>query len=68
VLVSDNPFVSQDLTVTLAQPGVTTTFVPGPANRETVAPQSRVGRYVRVQLTGREYLQLAEIEVFGVAL
>ena len=65
VLVSQTPFSSADLSVTLAQPGVTSIPFVGVAGRTTVLNIGRTGRFVRVQLTGSEYLQLAEVEIYG---
>lgn len=67
VFVSDVPFTGSSVAATLAQPGVTGAFVAGLGGRETTIPLSRSGRYVRVQLTAVEYLQLAEVEVMGLA-
>jgi len=65
VLVSDQPFVSDSLAGTLAQPGVTNIFSAGVAGRTTVLNIGRTARFVRVQLSGSEYLQLAEVEIYG---
>jgi len=65
VFVSDVPFTSASVAGALAQGGVTSSFTAGPAGRETSIGVSRTGRYVRVQLTATEYLQLAEVEVYG---
>ena len=65
VLVSEVPFTSQELTTTIAQSGVTSTFVAGIAGQEALVNLSRRGRYLRVQLSGSDYLQLAEVEVLG---
>ncbi|HYN83660.1 MAG TPA: discoidin domain-containing protein [Pyrinomonadaceae bacterium] len=65
VLVSDTPFASTDLTATLSQPGVSGFHTAGQAGRPTTINVSRTGRYVRVQLTGTNYLSLAEVEVIG---
>ena len=64
VLVSDTPFASFDLQATINQPGVTDFPFPGSAGRETRFAVQRTGRYVRVQLAGTNFLQLAEVEVF----
>ncbi|HYO62995.1 MAG TPA: discoidin domain-containing protein, partial [Pyrinomonadaceae bacterium] len=65
VLVSDAPFTSKNLTDTLAQAGVTGYHTAGAAGRSTTVNVNRVGRYVRVQLAGANYLSLAEVEVWG---
>ncbi|HYO63781.1 MAG TPA: Calx-beta domain-containing protein [Pyrinomonadaceae bacterium] len=66
VFVSDEPFESSDLSATQEQPGVSTYFVAGQAASPTVVnTDGESGRYVRVQLTGSNYLSLAEVEVVG---
>ena len=67
VLVSDVPFVSNDLTTVLKQPGVSSFLTPGQGGRPTSIAMGRSGRYVRVQLVGNNYLSLAEVEVLGPA-
>ena len=66
VLVSDEPFTSTDLDDTIAQSGVSDYPHPGTAGTETRIDIGRTGRYVRVQLEGRDYLTLAEVEIFSV--
>ncbi len=63
VLVSDNPFVSQELNATLGQPGVSDFHFPGTAGAQTEIHLNRSGRFVRIQLTGQDYLHLAEVEI-----
>ncbi len=65
VFVSDNPFSSAAPNSTVSQPGVWHYYHKGVAGRTTDIPVNRNGRYVRVQLTGANYLQLAEVEVLG---
>jgi hypothetical protein len=65
VLVSDNPFNSTDLTTTINQAGVSSYYTAGPAGLLTEIGVGRSGRYVRVQLAGDNYLQLAEVEVMA---
>lgn len=70
VLVSVDPFESDDLATTLAQPGVTAAYVEGRIdgpNGDTVAIQvDAPGRYVRVQMTSASsLLMLAEVEVWS---
>ena len=65
VLVSDYPFASGDLNVARQQPGVWDYYHDAVAGRTTDISVNRNGRYVRVQLSGANYLQLAEVEVFG---
>ena len=65
VLVSEQPFASQDLAATLAQPGVIQFYNAGVAGRQTDLAIGVSGRYLRVQLVGQNNLQLAEVQVFG---
>ncbi|HYN84655.1 MAG TPA: PQQ-dependent sugar dehydrogenase [Pyrinomonadaceae bacterium] len=65
VLVSDTPFVSGDLDAVLSQPGVSSYRFASVASSPSVLNVNRTGRYVRVQLTGADYLSLAEVQVFG---
>ncbi|HKQ53664.1 MAG TPA: LamG-like jellyroll fold domain-containing protein [Pyrinomonadaceae bacterium] len=64
VFVSDVPFTATDTTVQ-NQPGVWTYVYSGAAGTQTIIPVGRSGRYVRVQLSGLNYLTLAEVEVWG---
>lgn len=64
VLVSSDPMPSPDLATTKNQTGVTPYFVQGPVGQSVTVGINRPGRYVRIQLSGRDYLQLAEVEVF----
>ncbi len=68
VLVSDTPFVSKNLNNSLSQTGVFSKRFNGPAGRTTESVIGRSGRYVRVQLSGSNFLQLAEVEVLGAPL
>ena len=65
VFISDTPFTSGSVAGSLAQSGVSSNFTAGVASRETSININRTGRYVRIQLTTTEYLQLAEVEVYG---
>jgi len=65
VLVSDVAFTSTDLTATLGQGGVSSYYTAGQAGSPTTIAVNRTGRYVRVQLTGSNWLSLAEVEVWG---
>lgn len=65
VLVSDDPFVSTDLTTARNQPGVSSYFVSGQAGVPTNVNVWRTGRYVRVQLTGANYLTLSEVQAMA---
>jgi hypothetical protein len=66
VFVSDTPFLSTDTPATLQFRAGTyanhQTLAPNPSTTIAVGAQ---GRYVRVQLTGTDYLSLAEVQVIG---
>ncbi len=63
VLVSDQPFTSDSLSETLAQPGVTAFHEQATGGRPSSFPADLTARYVRVQLKGNAPLSLAEVEV-----
>jgi hypothetical protein len=69
VFVSDTPFLPTDTPATLQnRPGTFSshqTAAPGPLT--TIVPVAQ-GRYVRVQLSGTNYLSLAEVQVFGLPI
>lgn len=69
VFVSDTPFGPTDNATTLqSRPGTWSnhqTSIPSPAT--TIPLANVVGRYVRVQLSGTDYLSLAEVQVMGTA-
>ncbi len=66
VFVSNTPFLATDTPATLQNRAGTfsshQTSAPNPSTAIAVGTQ---GRYVRVQLTGANYLSLAEVQVFG---
>jgi hypothetical protein len=66
VFVSDTPFGASDTPATLQNRAGTwsshQTSYPNPSTTITLNAQ---GRYVRVQLSGTNYLSLAEVQVFG---
>jgi hypothetical protein len=66
VFVSNSPFLPTDTPATLQnRPGTFSshqTLAPNPSTTITVGAP---GRYVRVQLSGMDYLSLAEVQVFG---
>lgn len=67
VFVSQTPFVSNDVTETINQPGVWSYFHAGePPVPLVLSLNGKAGRYVRVQLAGTNYLCLAELEVMGI--
>jgi hypothetical protein len=67
VFISGTPFLSTDTPATLQNRAATfsshQTAAPPPSI--TVAANGARGRYVRVQLTGADYLSLAEVQVFA---
>ena len=67
VFISDTPFLPTDTPLTLQnRPGTFSshqTSAPNPST--TIAAGGAQGRYVRVQLTGANYLSLAEVQVLG---
>ena len=65
VFVSDVPFSSTNLSETLVQPGVSNYYITGSAGRPTQIDLDRTGRYIRIQLSGRDSLSLAEVEIIG---
>ncbi len=66
VFVSDSPFAPTDTPLSLSSTlGVYAYHQVGVPNPVVTIPVSAQGRYVRVQLTGTDYLSLAEVEVFG---
>lgn len=65
VFVSDVPFQSTNLSTALTQVGVSHYYTSGQAGTQTTITVNRSGRYVRIQLTGTDYLQLAEVKVMG---
>jgi hypothetical protein len=67
VLVSDSPIKSTNLNTARAQSGVSSFYIAGNVGRPSTVNINRTGRYIRVQLTGRDNLSLAEVEVMGSA-
>jgi len=65
LLVSDNPFSSNDLTATINQAGVSSYYTADTVGVSREIGVYRSGRYVRVQLAGDNYLHLAEVVVRG---
>ena len=65
ILVSDEPFNSTDLDATLNQNSVTSFFQNSIAERPSNITIGETGKYVRIQLEGSGFLNLAEIEVMG---
>ena len=67
VFVSNTPFSSSDTPATLqGRPGVWSSHQSSaPAPFTTFSLPNTLGRYIRVQLAGANYLSLAEVQVFG---
>ena len=65
VFLSANPMAGRSLAELLADPAVRRVSVPGISGRVTTLPLAANGRHVRVQLASSDYLQLAEVEVYG---
>jgi len=67
VFVSDTPFLTTDTPITLQKrAGIWSshqTSTPNPSIK--IETPGIAGRYVRVQLSGTDYLSLAEVQVFG---
>ena len=68
VLVSNVPFVSNDLYAAKNQTGVSNYYISGNAGTPTIINVNCSGRYVRVQLTATNYLNMAEVQVFSSGL
>ena len=65
VLVSDNPFLSNNLNSTINQNGVLSFLENNQAGSPTTVTVNSTGRYVRIQLAGQGFLAIAETEVLG---
>lgn len=65
VFVSDSPFPSGDIRSLRGIKHIGAYEFDGVAGRKTRIAIGRKGRYIRVQLSGRNPLSLAEVEVFG---
>ncbi|MDD2499551.1 MAG: discoidin domain-containing protein [Geobacter sp.] len=65
VMVSQKPFSDSNLQSSLNDPSIWHFHHPGAAARETTVAVAGVGRYVRIQLAGQNWLSLAEVEVIG---
>ncbi len=63
VLVSDSPIKSTKLNTARSQRGVSSFFIQGSLEKPTTININRSGRYIRVQLSGKDYLSLAEVVV-----
>lgn len=66
VFVSDTDFTSNDPAVLANDPNVWSYRNTGQMGTPSVIPVNHHGRFLRVQLAGSNYLQLAEVQVYGV--
>jgi hypothetical protein len=65
VFVSNTPFQSSDTPATLeSRAGTWSSHQTVQPNPSSTVPVGAQGRYVRVQLSGTNYLSLAEVQVF----
>ena len=65
VLVSDTPFSSNGLNTAHNQSGVASSSVVDAVGTNTSVTMSRSGRYGRMELAGKNYLTLAEVQITG---
>jgi len=65
VMVSSQPFSTDDLALSRTQNSVIDFPNTGIAGRQTDIKIAEQGRYIRIQLEGGNALQLAEVQVFG---
>jgi large repetitive protein len=65
VLLSSQPMAGKSLAALLADPAVSQVRNTGVAGRPSTLSLAGTGRYLRVQLAGTNYLNLAEIEAYG---
>ena len=65
ILVSKEPFVSQDLQPTLDQAGVFAKRIADPAESPSTYELFEAGRYLRIQLVGKNFLHMKEVVVRG---
>ncbi len=67
LLVSDNAMVGRSLSDLMADPNVKRMANVGIAGKTALMQINAVGRFVRVQLAGTNFLSLAEVEIAGAA-
>ena len=66
VFVSDTPFLASDTPANLqSRPGTWSRHLTSPPSPSTAITAGTQGRYLRVQLSGADYLSLAEVQVFA---
>ncbi len=65
IFASDQPFGSTDIATTRAQAGVSSFYCENAIAAATVFRINRSARFLRLQLTGTDILQIAEIQAFA---
>ncbi|WP_412538812.1 alpha-L-fucosidase [Longispora sp. K20-0274] len=65
LLASDNPITSTDLTTARNQAGVSSYYVATMTGASQTIAVNRSARFLRVQLVGTNYLNIAEVQVYG---
>jgi len=66
IFISDTPFLPGDTPSSLqSRPGTFASHQTGAPSPSVAIPVNTQGRYVRVQLSGTDYLSLAEVQVLG---
>jgi uncharacterized repeat protein (TIGR01451 family) len=66
VFISEEPFDPEaDLDTLLEDEEIWNTFIAGEAGRPTIVPVDHHGRYLRVQLQNANYLDMSELQVYG---
>ncbi len=68
LLLSEEPFVSDELEEVLNQDGVTKKFWGTPTDNPMIFNIDQKSRYIRIQLAKKEFLSLAEIEIMGCSM
>ena len=67
LLISEAPFATNSLSELLSDSNVWSSFHAGAVGESVSIPVEATGQYVRVQLTGQNFLSLAEVQVYGVS-
>ena len=65
IFVSNEPFTSSDIETTLENPAVNAYLLYGPSIIKKSLPIQATGRYFRIQISGKNYLSLGEVEIMG---
>lgn len=68
LLVSEEPFASQELQPTISQSGVRAYYFEGEAQIYENLMTRANGQFVRIQLSGTNFLSLAEVQILGTPL